>query len=110
MIDEFEVVTVPLETNSQGVVRVAGTRVSLNSIIHAYNEGATAEEIVLRFPTCTIDKIYTILSWPLNHPQEVADYLVTQSQQKQQLAAEIKRTYPSANLRDRLLTRSRNQK
>lgn len=108
MLDEFEVVTIPLEKNPQGVIRVAGTRVSLDSIMHAYNTGATAEEIVLRFPSCSLDKIYTILSWALNHPQIVSEYLAEQSLQKQQLEAEIKRSYPSTGVRERLLARSRN--
>ncbi len=69
---EFEVVAVPLETNEQGVIRVWGTRVSLDSVLHAYDEGATPEEIVMRFPTCSLENIYTILSWALNHPDFVA--------------------------------------
>lgn len=70
MNQEFSVLTVPLERNQQGVIRVTGTRVSLDSILHAYyQEAATAEEIVMRFPTCRIEDIYTILSWALHNPE-----------------------------------------
>lgn len=97
MITEFEVVSIPLDTNEQGVIRVTGTRVSLDSILHAYyNEGATAEEIVLRFPTCTIENIYTTISWALNHPDFVAEYLATQAARRDQLEQEIKQQYPSS--------------
>ncbi len=107
MIKEFGVVAVPLEQNEQGVIRVSGTRVSLDSILHAYyNEGATAEEIVLQFPTCLIENIYTIISWALNNPEFVNEYLNTQRKRRNQLENEIKQTYPTNNLRSRLLLRS----
>jgi uncharacterized protein (DUF433 family) len=106
MINEFEVVSIPLETNEQGVIRVSGTRVSLDSILHAYYEGATAEEIVLRFPTCTIENIYTIISWALNNPGFVNRYLQEQTARLNQLEQEIRQEYPSPGLRDRLLARS----
>ena len=110
MLNQFEVVSIPLETSEQGVIRVKGTRVSLDSILHAYyNEGATAEEIILRFPTCTIENIYTIISWALNHPEFVDEYLATQQNKKDQLEEEIRQQYPSIGLRERLLARSKNQ-
>jgi uncharacterized protein (DUF433 family) len=111
MITEFEVVSIPLETNQQGVIRVKGTRVSLDSILHAYyNEGATAEEIVLRFPTCTLENIYTIISWALNNPDFVSEYLALQAARRDQLEEEIKQKYPPNGLRERLLSRSKKQK
>ena len=35
---------IPLQADSDGVVRVAGTRVTLETVIAAFSEGATAEE------------------------------------------------------------------
>jgi len=35
---------VPLETDASGVVRVAGTRVSFDTVIYVSNEGSTLEE------------------------------------------------------------------
>ncbi len=110
MIQEFPVLPIPLERNDQGVIRVTGTRVSLDSILHAYfQNGATAEEIVLRFPTCRIEDIYTVLSWALHHPAFVSRYLAEQADRRNDLVREIKRDAPQAGLRDRLLARSRQQ-
>ena len=39
----------PLVIDADGVVRVGGTRVRLDTIIHAFNEGATAEEILQQY-------------------------------------------------------------
>jgi hypothetical protein len=36
---------VPLHTDADGVVRVAGTRVTLDTVVGAFEAGATAEEI-----------------------------------------------------------------
>ena len=37
---------VPLSWGEQGVLRVGETRVSLDTVIYAYKQGATLEEIV----------------------------------------------------------------
>ena len=39
------VATIPIITGTDGVIRVSGTRVTLDSILFAFHEGATAEEI-----------------------------------------------------------------
>ena len=40
----------PLTTDADGVLRVTGTRVTLGSVAIAFDRGATAEEIVHRYP------------------------------------------------------------
>ena len=40
----------PLTMDTDGVVRVGGTRVTLDTIIYAFLDGATAEEIVQQYP------------------------------------------------------------
>jgi hypothetical protein len=41
---------IPLAKDSHGVYRVGGTRVTLDLVVRAFNRGATAEEIVQKFP------------------------------------------------------------
>src|SRR5712691_10467305 len=43
---------VPLTVTPDGTIRIAGSRVSLDSVIYHYRHGATTEEIALRFPGC----------------------------------------------------------
>ena len=40
---------VPLETDAGGVIRVGKTRVALDTVISAFLEGATAEEITHQY-------------------------------------------------------------
>ena len=42
---------IPLAKDAHGVYRVGGTRVTLDVVLHAFHHGATAEEIVQKFPT-----------------------------------------------------------
>jgi hypothetical protein len=41
---------VPLKVQVDGVVRVGGTRVTLETVVSACDEGATPEEILLQVP------------------------------------------------------------
>ena len=40
----------PLREDQGGVIRVAGTRVRLDTVVFAFNNGAPAEEILLSYP------------------------------------------------------------
>ena len=40
--------SLPLIEHTDGVIRVGGTRVTLETVVEAFNEGATAEEIAAR--------------------------------------------------------------
>jgi uncharacterized protein (DUF433 family) len=105
MILRIEQEQVPLKTNSDGVVRVGSTRVTLDTVITAFKEGAAAEEIVFRYPSLLLADVYAILSYYLRRPEEIEDYL----NQRQHKANEVKRQYSSLfdnqGIRDRLLVR-----
>ena len=44
----------PLQLDPDGVVRVGGTRVTLDSMVNAFRNGANAEEIVQQFPSLAL--------------------------------------------------------
>jgi uncharacterized protein (DUF433 family) len=46
--------TAPIETDPQGVVRVAKTRVTLDTVVTAFLEGCTPEEIGEQYPSTII--------------------------------------------------------
>ena len=47
--------------DSRGVYRVGGTRVTLDLVVRAFNRGATAEDIVQRFPSLELSDVYLVL-------------------------------------------------
>ena len=57
-----------------GTIRIAGTRVRLDSVLHHSQQGATAEEIVLRFPALRLADMHACLAYYLNHPSQVEEY------------------------------------
>ena len=57
---------VPLLASEDGTIRIGGTRVSLDSVLHHYQQGTTAEEIALRFPALRLADIHACLA-PLSN-------------------------------------------
>ena len=54
---------------------VAGTRVSLASIVYEYRDGAAAETIRQNFPTLSLEQIHGAIAFYLGHSEEVEAYL-----------------------------------
>ena len=97
--------TVPLFTDEAGVLRVAGTRVSLDSIVYAFNEGATPEEITQTFPSLDLAAVYSIIGYYLQNRAEVEEYLERRKAQREELRTELESRFNPQGLRERLLTR-----
>jgi uncharacterized protein (DUF433 family) len=53
----------PLAADEHGVVRVAGTRVTLDTIIGAYKQGRSAEEIAQDYPSVPKSAIYATIAY-----------------------------------------------
>jgi uncharacterized protein (DUF433 family) len=56
---------VPLRTDSDGVVRVSGTRVTLHTLISAYRLGESPEALHEGFPTVSLADIYAVIAYYL---------------------------------------------
>ena len=59
----------------QGTWRIAGTRVSLDSVIHSFWEGATPEEICQDFPSLSLAQVYGAIAYYLKQRDKVDAYL-----------------------------------
>jgi uncharacterized protein (DUF433 family) len=99
---------IPLAQDSQGVYRVGGTRVTLDLVVHAFNRGATAEEIVQDYPSLRLPEVYQVIGYYLNHSTELADYFERRRREEQELIAAHEEWSPRG-LRDRLLARRDNR-
>lgn len=97
--------SVPLRTDDDGVLRVGGTRVPLETVVSAFEAGSTPEEILQDFPVLRLDDIYAVLTYYLRHTAEVRVYL----DRREALSEEMRRKWearaPQADLRQRLLAR-----
>ncbi len=55
--------------------RVAGTRVSLTSIVDTFREGQSAESIAENYSALTLEQVYGALAFYLRRQKEIDDYL-----------------------------------
>lgn len=58
------------------VYRIVGSRVSLDSIVYAFQRGASPESIQRSFPTLTLEAVYGAIAYYLANQDEVDAYLV----------------------------------
>jgi uncharacterized protein (DUF433 family) len=65
--------------------RVTGTRISLDSIVHTYWEGQSAEEIISQFPTLTAEQVYGAIAFYLSRRGEIDAYMASQDGKWEQL-------------------------
>jgi len=65
----------------EGLYRVAGTRVSLDSIVYAFLSGQSAESIAQSFPVLTLEQVYGVITFYLANRETIDRYLEAQEQE-----------------------------
>jgi uncharacterized protein (DUF433 family) len=95
----------PLAEDADGVLHVGGTRVRLDSVICAFQNGCTPEEVQLKYPSLKLQDIYSVISYYLSHRDEIETYLKTRRALIEEADREIEARCPSQGLRERLLAR-----
>ena len=101
----IETEPVPLTVDADGVVRVAGSRVTLETLVAAFAEGATAEEIVQQYPSLRLADVYSVIGYYLRRRDEVEAYLDARQQRAREVQAENQARFDPQGVRDRLLAR-----
>lgn len=89
---------------SDSVIRLKGTRVGIETILRDYELGATPEEIVIRYPTLSLQQVYVAITYYLTNRQTVDAYLERVRRQQEE-AWEEQQRHPSEfvrSLRERL--------
>jgi uncharacterized protein (DUF433 family) len=64
----------------EDVYRIAGSRVSLDSIVYASLAGQSAESIAQSFPVLTLEQVYGTITFYLAHGEDIDRYLEGQEQ------------------------------
>lgn len=98
---------VPLNTDAEGVIRVGGTRVTLDTVVAAYRKGDTPEQIAQDYPSLQVADIYAVIAYYLRHQDEVTAYLEQRERQAEAVRRKFQTLFPSAGLRERLQNRLR---
>ncbi len=71
----------PIREDVDGALRVGDSRVLLELVIRAFQDGATPEAIVQRYATLVLSDVYAVIAYYLRHRSEAESYL-TQREQK----------------------------
>ena len=103
--------TVRLTKTSDGTIRIGKSRIALESVIHHFSLGATAEEIAQKFPSLKLLEIYAVIAYFLDNREEVAEYVLAQETESDKLQSEIESKFKTRNdeLRERILARWENR-
>lgn len=95
----------PIEFDTDGVARVGGTRVTLDTVLAAFHDGATAEEIVYQYPSLGLADVYAIIAQYLRHPTKMETYLLRRRSEAEAVRRQNEQRFDPQGVRARLLAR-----
>jgi uncharacterized protein (DUF433 family) len=99
---------IPLAVDAHGVMRVGNTRVTLDTVIAAFADGATAEEIVQQYPSLHLADVYSVIGYYLRYAAEIDVYLQQRREQREAIRQQNEARFDPHGVRDRLLARRTN--
>jgi len=97
--------TVPLTLSDEGSILIEGSRVTLDSVVHHFKLGSTAEDIAQKFPSLRLVDVYAAITYYLAHRETVEEYLLQRSQDAAKLRDLLEAGQDRAGIRERLLSR-----
>ena len=95
----------PMKMDSEGVVRVAETRVTLDTLVAAFKNGGTPEQIAHDFPVLDLADVYAVITFYLHQRDPVENYLAEQRMKGDRIRQEMQTRFDPQGIRDRLLKR-----
>jgi uncharacterized protein (DUF433 family) len=70
---------VPLIQDDEGTIRVKGSRVTFDTVMEAFKEGDSPEQIQDSFPSLTLAQIYGAIAWYLNNQRDAEENLTARA-------------------------------
>jgi uncharacterized protein (DUF433 family) len=92
----------PLQMDEHGIVRIGGSRVMLELVVHAFDEGASADEIAARYPSLDLADVHATLAYILRHRSEVDAYMADSEGAAAEMRRSIEQRSPRQGLREGL--------
>jgi uncharacterized protein (DUF433 family) len=105
MAEALTVEPIPLVLGPDGVMRVRGTRVTLDTVLAAFTEGATAEDIAQRYPSVALADVYQVIGYSLRHSPELQTYLDRRRRDAEDARRSNESRWPPDGIRSRLIAR-----
>lgn len=96
----------PMAADSDGAVRIGGTRITLDVLAAHFEAGAIPEEIVEQLDTLSLEDVRRVRDYCLRRPREVKAYLRARSERAERLRAQIEAESGSADFIGEILARA----
>lgn len=77
-----------------GALYLPGTRVSLDSVVIRFEEGASPERIVHSFPTLKLSQVYGAIAYYLENQEMIRRYLIDGERGLERLVPPLSQTNP----------------
>lgn len=96
---------VPLSRDEHGAWRVGDTRVTLETLVAAFDRGDTPEEIHEQYPSVALGDVYAVLTYYVRHRGLVQTYLDERERAGAEVQDRVERELLPGGLRAQLLAR-----
>lgn len=96
----------PLRADESDILRIGSSRVPLENVVHAFDAGASAEEIVASYPSLDLGDVYATIAFILKHRDEVDSYMAESKAESERVHEKWEKRYPTADLRRRIRERA----
>ncbi|SRR6266851_1838355 len=81
-----------VRSDDHGALRVGKTKVSLDSVVYAFQQGHSPETIQQQYPSVSLEEIYGAITYYLANREEVDRYLKRQEQLWDELRRQSEQT------------------
>jgi uncharacterized protein (DUF433 family) len=96
----------PLREDASGALRVGDSRVLLELVIRAFQDGATPEAMVQRYSTLALPDVYAVIAYYLRYRSEVEGYLAGREEKAEEVRQRLESQQGDlSEIRARLLAR-----
>jgi uncharacterized protein (DUF433 family) len=75
----------PIREDADGALRVGSSRVLLEMVVQAFQDGATPEEILQRYSTLSLPDVYAVITYYLRHRSEIEAYLAERERKAEEV-------------------------
>jgi uncharacterized protein (DUF433 family) len=97
---------IPLHQEPAGVLRVGTSRVLLELVIHAYQQGESPEGIVEMYPALELGDVFAVIAYYLAHRDDVDEYLRRCDEDAAAVRQRIEASQRPGPTKDELLARA----
>jgi uncharacterized protein (DUF433 family) len=84
----------PYIEERSGGLYVAGSGVSLDSVVIRFQEGASPDQIVRSFPSLKPSQVYGVIAYYLENENAIKDYIAEGERELEQSAVPLSQTNP----------------